>query len=234
MLSDDDLLEPSAIELLVEPLQRGSHGFPPEEFGVVWCPCTIIDPAGRRCWVTDAGPETESSSSMILALCNGRRGPRFSSVLVRSEDALSAGGYDGRRYGDLCDAGNWMKIALSYRRVACVNQPLVQYRTHAASTTRTAACKQWQDWGNAMFADLRRKLTECGVRESVIRSTRRNMIANLTVTVLFPSIGQPGWVVQMIREVLRAWDVFLTPYVAQRLVKEFWKTVRFWRSGRHA
>lgn len=234
MLSDDDLLEPTAVERLSSPFLNGLNECRGENIGITWCPCAIIDPAGETRWVTDGGPEIEDPAAMIASLWNGARGPRFSSVMVRTADAIAVGGYNGERYGDLCDSPNWGKVALRYEAVACINQTLVQYRTHAASATREAACRDWQRWGEAIFTDLRGPLKAHGISDRVLRTSRRNLIANLTVTVLLPSVGQPGWLPRMIREVLRVWRCFLTPFVARRLFGEFGKLLRFWRARRPA
>jgi glycosyltransferase involved in cell wall biosynthesis len=234
MLSDDDLLEPTAIERLSAPFFNGVEGCAADNIGITWCPCTIINPAGEKQWLTDGGPAIESPASLIVALWNGIRGPRFSSVLVRTADARTVGGYDGERYGVLCDSPNWAKVALRYKSVVCIDQPLVQYRTHGASASRAAACRDWQRWGEAQFADLQSALRSHGLSTRELRAMRRNLLANLTVTVLLPSVGQPGWFPQMVREVLRAWRCFLTPYVARRLFDEFWKLTSAWRNGRRA
>jgi len=231
MLSDDDVLKPHAIEELAGPMMHGEGSIPAERIGLTWCPCTIIDSVGKPCWVTDGGPAIESPAELIVALWNGQRGPRFCSVMVRRADAAGVGGYQGDRYGEICDTGNWAKIGLGYEYVACVPVPLVQYRSHAGSLSRAAACRDWQQWGQAMFEDVRQSLIEQGISERTIRSTRLNLLANLTMTVLMPSIGQPGWAMQMCKEVARVWPCFCTPHVARRLLKETWKLVRFWRSG---
>ncbi|MGO9940668.1 MAG: hypothetical protein ACLPH3_23640 [Terracidiphilus sp.] len=73
-----------------------------------------------------------------------------------------------------------------------------------------------------------------GTSERTLRDTRRNLLANLTVTVLLPSVGQPGWVPQMVKEVLRVWRYFLTPYAARRFFGECWKLTRLLKPGRDA
>lgn len=234
MLSDDDLLESTAVESLVTPLIYGLNKILPEKIGICWCPCAIINSTGETQWITDSGPEIESPAALIVALWNGNRGPRFSSVMVRTADALAVGGYHGKRYGDLCDMGNWAAAALRHEYAVCIGQPLVRYRTHAASTTRSAACRDWQRWGESLFDDLQNALRRYGVKDRTIRSLRRNMLANLTVTVLLPSMGQPGWIKEMLCEVLHAWRYFLTLYVVRRLFSEFWKLAGFWQPRRQA
>jgi glycosyltransferase involved in cell wall biosynthesis len=233
MLSDDDLLEPTAIELLCAPLIGGLDGVPAEEIGIAWCPCTIINANGASQWETSGGPHLEGPAQLIAGLWNGIRGPRFSSVMVRTRDAIAVGGYD-ERYGVLCDSPNWAKVALAYKHVVCLEEPLVQYRTHASSASHSAACIDWQRWGEAQFADLHDSLKLRGLSEKELRNLKKNLLANLTVTVLLPTVGQPKWLFRIAKEVLRSWRYFLTAYVARRVLREFWKLVRLTRAERRA
>jgi hypothetical protein len=229
MLSDDDLLEPTAVARLVAPLLHGLNGYPAESIGIAWCPCAIINPAGETQWTTDGGPAIETPAALVVEVWSGTRGPRFSSVIVRTADARAVGGYNGERYGVLCDSPNWTMVALRYEAVACVNEPLVQYRTHASSASRAAACSDWRRWGDVQFTDLQPALKAHGLSDRELRAIRRKLLANLTVSVLLPSIGQPGSIPQMIREVLKAWQYFLTPHVAGRMFGECWKLTRYFR-----
>jgi glycosyltransferase involved in cell wall biosynthesis len=230
MLSDDDILEPAAIERLSAPFLHGQGSIQAESIGLTWCPCTIINSKGQAQWATSRGPELEDPAELIAGLWNGVRGPRFSSIMLRTADALAVGSYDGDRYGALCDSSNWTKVALRYKQVVCINQPLVQYRSHASSTTSLSACREWQQWGAAQFTDIYINLKSHGLSEKKLRALRKNLLANLTVTVLLPGVGQPNWLFQMVKEVFRSWRYFLTLYVARRLFSEFWKLMQFRRA----
>ncbi|MGB6932748.1 MAG: glycosyltransferase family 2 protein [Acidobacteriaceae bacterium] len=105
LLGDDDVLLPNAIERLVEPFLLGTAPIPGDAVGMVWCPCIIADADGRKLWVTDSGPTCESPASMISQLLAGNRGSRLSSILIRTADSISVGGYV-QRHGDHCDLGN--------------------------------------------------------------------------------------------------------------------------------
>src|SRR5689334_13767589 len=87
MLSDDDVLEPDAVESLQAPLEDKS-------VGVAWCPCVVTNAAGEDLWTTDPGPDRERSLDLVMGVFDGTRGPRFCGVMVRTEDARAAGGYN--------------------------------------------------------------------------------------------------------------------------------------------
>src|SRR5206468_3753515 len=123
----------------------------------------------------------------------------------------------------LCDTANWSFAALRHELVACIDRPLIRNMVHARSSTSRSNCRQWQLWGMNMNADLAEALRRQSVNERQLRSAMRNEMANLTVTILMPNIGQPGWVLYVTGEVLRSWKLFLTPYVARRLLRESWK-----------
>src|SRR5262249_38401472 len=156
-------------------------------------------------WITDAGPALETTASLILELFNGARGPRFCSVIVRTEEARLAGGYNEARYGVVCDPANWGKVALRRGGGAGGGQPLVCYRVHPRSATSGSSCRQWQAWGANIGEDLAEGLRQRGVPERYIKSARGNMMANMTVTILIQNIGPPGWISYVTGEVLRSW-----------------------------
>ncbi len=224
MLSDDDLLDPEAIEQLSRPfLQSGED----DDVGLTWCPCEIINSGGEVLWTSDAGPSTETPASLFIAFANGERGLRFCSVMVRTIDALAVGGYNGERYGTLCDGANWAASALRHKSVSCIARPLVKNMVHPASATSSAGCREWQLWGDRMYSDLCGSLLRFGISERTVRSSNRNLIACLTAYSLIPNVGQPGWFLYSFREVLRAWRNFLTLAIARRVFRETWKITRF-------
>ena len=177
---------------------------------------------------TSGGPELESSVSLMVALFNGKRGLRLTSVMVRTEDALAAGGYEDPRYSMLDDTGNWGKVVLRFDYAACIPRPLVRYRVHAGSHTSAGVCEEWQEWGPRLHADLVAVLEEKGDREGARRlmRARKNLMANLTSDVLLRGKGSPGWAGKVVREAWRSRSFMLTPYVAGRVLRDGWKMLR--------
>lgn len=234
LLSDDDLLEPEAIETLSRPFLQGSDGRPDDSIGLTWCPCIIINRNGEALWTTDVGPVIESSASFVMEYFSGTRGPRLCSFMWRTADVLAVGGFDGERYGALCDLGSLAPAALRHQSVACLSRPVVKNMMHASSSTSRGTCRVWLVWGETLYSDLHDKLSERGVSEKDLLAMKRNLLANLAVSVLLPNVGQPGWIPNTLREVARTWRNFMTPYVAGRVLRESWKIARVWQRERLA
>jgi glycosyltransferase involved in cell wall biosynthesis len=221
LLGDDDVLLPNAIERLVEPFLLGKNSIPASAVGVVWCPCRIASAASSQFWITEPGPEIESVSSLLAALFAGDRGPRLTSILLRTQDAIAIGGYESK-YGDLCDIGNWGRAALLREYAVCIPQPLVQYTNHQGSTTSQSAIRQWQQWARIVHEDL---LISAGASKDAsalrkLKSAKRNFISGITLTILIQTIGKPGWIQNALRESLRSPGAFFTPYMFRRLLKD--------------
>lgn len=227
LLSDDDTLELDAITRLVAPFQGGRGDVEPEKIGLTWCPCRIINPDGTTKWTTAAGPEVERSVDLMMALFGGTRGPRLSSVLIRTKDARRAGGYDLDRYNAICDTANWGAVALEYPFAICVPMPLVSYRVHASSHTSSSVASDWQLWGGHMHEDLakivRRRFPSDASKFELVRT---KLLANLTIDVMMRGIGASGWIGRSLREVWRSWRYLLTPYVFRRAVVDGVKLFR--------
>ena len=235
LLGDDDVLLPTAIERLTEPFLRQIADFHPSAVGAVWSPCQIADTEGRRLWITDSGPLFETSASMIAELLAGNRGSRFSSILVRTADAIAVGGYQ-QKYGDLCDIGNWGRAALLHDYMVCIHEPLVQYTQHHGSTTSQSSVKEWQDWASVMHADLlaSARASRDPNAEKQIKSSKNNLIGGVTLTILIQTIGKPGWIRNALLQSLRTPGAIFTPYMLRRLLKDGRKVLTLRQNSKRA
>lgn len=229
LLGDDDFLLPGAIEGLMKPFQD-TDGV---AIGVVWCPCEIADAKNTKFWVTEAGPRRESPASLLAALWAGNRGPRLSSILLRSEDAIAVGGYE-KKYGDLCDIGNWGQVALLYQQTACVQELLVRYTQHHGSTTSKSAVEQWQEWARTVHADLVKAAVVQGNMEAARRlnSAKSNFVSGITLTILIQTIGKSGWIRNALWQALRTPNAIFTLYMLRRLLKDGSKVFALRRESR--
>jgi len=236
LLGDDDVLLPNAIERLVEPFLLGKPPIAASAVGVVWSPCKIADTKNSQFWTTEPGPEVESVSSLLAALFAGDRGPRLSSILLRTRDAIAVGGYENR-YGDLCDIGNWGRAALLREYAVCVSEPLVQYTNHLGSTTSQSAVQKWQHWAHIVHKDLlaSAEASQDASAAGKLKAAKRNFISGITLTILIQTIGKPGWIRNALRESLRSPRAFFTPYMFRRLLKDGRKvfTVQLHAKHRH-
>jgi glycosyltransferase involved in cell wall biosynthesis len=235
LLGDDDLLQPQAIERLVRPFLHPPQGLTPDAIGVVWCPCNIANAESSQFWTTEAGPALEPPEEMIAGLWAGNRGPRLSSVLMRTADGIAVGGYQSR-HGDLCDIGCYGAVALLHGKVVCVPEPLVQYTNHHGSTTSQSAIRQWQEWGRVVHADLLAGAwaNRNSRAQRVLKGAKRNFVSSITLTILVQTVGKPGWIRNAVAEAFRSPGAVFTPYMARRLWKDGWKVLRLRRSGRQA
>lgn len=165
----------------------------------------------------------------------GNRGPRCSSILLRTQDSLSVGGYK-EKYGDLCDIGNWGMAALLRDCVVCVQEPLVQYTNHLGSTTSQSSARKWQDWARLVHTDLLASVRERGDREGERRlaAARRDFLSGITLTILIQTIGRPGWMRNAVLQAFRTPGAVFTPYMFRRLLKDGRKVLTVRRSAKQA
>lgn len=221
LLGDDDVLFPDAINRLVAPFLYPELWVDPATVGVVWSPCLIANATNSRFWTTEAGPEVETVSSLLVALFAGDRGPRLTSILLRTQDAIAAGGYE-RKYGDLCDIGNWGRAALLREYAVCIPEPLVQYTNHQGSTTSQSAVQEWQQWARIVHQDLltSARASKDGSAARKLKSAKRDFISGITLTILIQTIGKRGWIRNALRESMRSPGAFFTPYMFRRFVKD--------------
>ena len=228
LLNDDDTLLPTAVEKLVTAFLKPPNNICSNSVGVSWCPFTNIDANGDDLWTVRGGPAVESTVGLIEGLFNGIRGPLCSGVLIRTEDALAAGGYESR-FRACCDSALWGKAALRHEYAVCVDEPLMRYLMHpSGSATADAECAAWQ---GAMqmeivdFVDILRKRGDETGAQRLLRAGSHTL-ANITVTVLMRSVGRPGWVKAFAREFWRSRKYVLTPFVLKRAFKDGWKLLR--------
>lgn len=233
LLGDDDVLLPSAIKELAQPLLEPSTSLQKHSIGVTWCPCRIADADSTQFWTTEAGPRIESSATMLAALWAGNRGPRLSSILLRTKDAIAVGGFD-RKYGDLCDIGNWGRVALLHDSVACIPEALVQYTNHHGSTTSQSAVETWQTWARIVHTDLLASARARGDMdgERQLRAAKTNLLSGITLTILIQTIGRPGWIRNALRQSFRTPRAIFTPYMLRRLLKDGCKVFALKSSSR--
>jgi len=235
LLGDDDVLLPKAIEQLMAPFLHGVPETATNAVGAVWCPCIIANAESAKFWTTEAGPSIESAASMLAELFAGNRGPRLSSILLRTQDSIAVGGYQ-LKYGDLCDIGNWGRAALLHAKVVCIPEPLVQYTNHHGSTTSQSAVEKWQNWAHIVHADLLVSARAHGdwEAEKLLKSAKTNFISGITLTILIQTIGKSGWIRNALLQALRTPGAVFTPYMFRRLLKDGRKVFTLRQSSKQA
>lgn len=140
LLSDDDVLEPTAIEEMVDAFEESeSRG---EKIGIVYCRGTLIDGEGKILDVGKQAPAFEHAKELILGFLEGERYLWPCAILFRKDDL--APGYDVR-FSLGADAVQWMRAVIAYGAARFVDQRLTRYRVHlnaSASTHVDTWCKE--------------------------------------------------------------------------------------------
>lgn len=165
MLSDDDLIEPTAVaELLGRFEESARYGMTgtAEEIGMVYCHARIIDERGEQTALAKGAPAWEPAAAAIDAFfaCNRHTFP--CTILLRTADAASLGGYDAPAYPLIADAQMWMKVALKRGMVGHIGATLSSYRQHRVSTTKTVRIQAWMDDNVALAAFCAAQLEQRG------------------------------------------------------------------------
>jgi glycosyltransferase involved in cell wall biosynthesis len=125
LLSDDDLLDPDAIQELVAGYAN-QDGYP--EPGFVYCGGRIIDSAGREVpLIFRPSPSREAARGFIAAYFGGKRGLYFCGVLQRTADLLP--GFPPG-FAVASDAAAWMRSSMRHGTVVFIPKQLVSYRVH--------------------------------------------------------------------------------------------------------
>ena len=121
LLSDDDLLEPTAIEKMVSGYCSKQH------VAFVWANFIYIDSYGNQIRKSYKAPLHETGESFIQNSLSRKRDTIPSAILHRTGDAKRLGGY--RELGTASDLIFRLYLALE-GDVICINQRLVYYRQH--------------------------------------------------------------------------------------------------------
>jgi hypothetical protein len=163
---------------------------------------------------------------MVTELFDGKRGPHFCGILVRTQNAVEVG--YSREHGGIPDLGNWMRVAVRGGFVCCVPDAVARYTAHHKSCTGTSAPETWQRAGEVIVRDLLEDLRRAGNLDGVrrIRKGQRNFITGLLAAILIQSMGTPGWKFRAVREFFRAPQYFVTPMTFRRIVFEGGKLFR--------
>jgi len=131
LLSDDDLLPPRGIELLLRACLRPGVAF-------AYGRAAIIDGDGRVRGVANAqGPEIERGSDFIRAHLRGKRSVNLAATMFPIGEPERREYYNAE-IGSVCDLLHRLTLATS-GDVAAVPGVVAFYRVHAASLTSSAA-----------------------------------------------------------------------------------------------
>jgi glycosyltransferase involved in cell wall biosynthesis len=143
LLSDDDLLEPDAIqELVAGYAEQDGHPAP----GIVYCGGRYIDAVGGVTRVFRQSPPREAARDLILACFDGKRDLCFCAVLLRTADLLP--GFP-TTYKVACDFAVWMRAAMRRGPAVFIPKQLVRFRVHQSLSFAT-----WIDVWRAEYRQI--------------------------------------------------------------------------------
>ncbi|AEM47330.1 glycosyl transferase family 2 [Acidithiobacillus ferrivorans SS3] len=143
LLSDDDFLEPTAIEKMANIFRYGMPDFDSSKIGMVYCKSRIVDGEGALIGYGKHGAEVESASLFVKQFFRCNRTVNPCGVMMRTSDIQSLGGYDGLQYPLAADANAWMAIAIKRGNVACIDEVLTNYRVHTSNVTSEVGIGEW-------------------------------------------------------------------------------------------
>lgn len=140
LLSDDDALEPGAIEKLVEPFLSHSCS---EAIGIVYGRTRIVDEQFHEITTYGGGMPYETGLDFSISFLRGWRGVLPCSILFRASDLKELGGFNSDKYFVACDAGAWMEIILRRGYVGYVSEIVSNYRMHHSNLTNATQIDSW-------------------------------------------------------------------------------------------
>ncbi|MCU1284849.1 MAG: glycosyl transferase family 2 [Acidobacteriales bacterium] len=143
LLSDDDYIEPTAIEKLVAPFMQTDEEIPSYQIGFSYCRIKTVDSIGRVIGLSTLTPSLERWEDLILQFFRRKRQLHPCAVLLRTKGLRRIGGYSGSHCLLAADAYSWMKVAIQYEHAAYVPEVLSTYTLHSASATEKSGVEAW-------------------------------------------------------------------------------------------
>ena len=181
LLSDDDVLEPRAIEALVQAFEAGPD---PNRTGFVYCGGRMIDGDGKLIRPGMRSPLQEEAPELIVAFFQGKRATWPCSILLRRSDIED--GYSSD-FLLVTDAAAWIKAVCRHGLARFVDEELVNYRAHN-NLTRSTPIPVWHQENLSVAALAVRSLREAcrsnPVLERKIERAARRL--NMHTTLALP------------------------------------------------
>lgn len=151
LLSDDDLLEPRAIDALISPFSQNDRGvaFAYGRTGVVY-------PDGTASEFPVVPPVYEKPSDFILECYGTRRFSPTGATLFRTADMREVGGYVWKGLNLVLDASMLMRVALlnKDKYIVFVDEKVFKYRVHSSNATIGASLRVWADEIECLFKEI--------------------------------------------------------------------------------
>lgn len=142
LLSDDDYLEPDAVQRLVD-----GYGDRDEPIAFVYGRTVVHKANGDRVDHPVTPPVLENSIDFILENYRNRRFASLGAVLLRTSEMRALGGYRNDRFDLVSDCAMMFGICLlnPVRKVRFVDAPVFNYRVHGSNLTTSEKLDRWVD-----------------------------------------------------------------------------------------
>jgi hypothetical protein len=172
LLSDDDVLEPTAIEDLLSGYIVATHSSSVP--GIVYCGGWIINSTGIVIRRMTPSPDVEAAVDLIKHFLYGERDLWFCGILFRRSDV---GNGFPLTFNVSSDSALWIQAVIRHGSARYIAKDLVRYRIHEGATSTTSVDDWKQDicqLGDMAIAELRvrNELTQ-EVDDEIRRAIRR-------------------------------------------------------------
>jgi glycosyltransferase involved in cell wall biosynthesis len=164
LLSDDDILEPTAVERLVSPFLTGVGAIPGEKVGLTYCWTKIVDATGSLLSHSHRAPAIETGETLVIEFFRCRRSLYPCAILMRTGDLKELGGYQSDAYAVAADAHAWAQLAMRRGYAAFVDEKLAVYRMHPQNLTKSGGSEVWMKDMHALMSST---LEVAGVRQGL-------------------------------------------------------------------
>lgn len=177
LLSDDDLLKPTAIDQMVAPFLGSDADKVAFVYGRVLIEDNVATPSVE-------GPDVESVTSFTKEFFSCRRSIYPCSTLLRTDDIRELGGYDEAKFYYALDAAIWVGTGFKRRDVIFVRDIVGTYRMHSSNLTSTATCNIWIDGLSSLFALAAKMASKAGNHPDVILRLKKKYIGRFLLQLL--------------------------------------------------
>lgn len=222
LLSDDDLLDPTAIEELMASLVRGDE----KEAVLAYARCNVISADDRLLWETQVGPISECGLHFIQGFANGERGFYPCALLARTDLVRESRAFEEDN-GPFLDFALLLWLSME-GDVAHVPRALISYRLHRSNTTARCVILESKSLMERILGNAQHRLAAKGriSDAEAIGALRSKFVANVIVTVASHAVAARRQLPQVAKELWETRDDLLTSYVALRALKQIQKTLR--------
>lgn len=214
LLSDDDFLDPTAIEEMVKGFQCLNSRFDSSKIGMVYCGTRIIDEENKAIENNKSDSLVEHASSFIPEYLRGKRSVYPCGVLIRKDDLREYGGFDGKNYSLAADANIWMRIVINRGIAVYIGNYLSNYRLHIGSVTSRARIDEWVDNASALIdlcANQFMNQSDFVTAQLIIRLRRRFTI-NLVYGLIQRSADAGASRISLVAHYVKYYKLYSTPY----------------------